>query len=650
MTEKPANASLFAELLARELDGRRPEDLELLTPEGIPVKPLYTSADLEGIDFAASCPGAPPFVRGPYASMYLGRPWTLRQYAGFSTAEASNEFYRRSLSAGQLGLSVAFDLATHRGYDSDHERVAGDVGKAGVAIDSVEDMKRLFAGIPLDRTSVSMTMNGAVLPVLAAYIVTAEEQGVSPRALAGTIQNDILKEFMVRNTYIYPPRESMRIVADIIDYCSSHMPRFNTVSVSGYHMHEAGAPADLELGYTLADGLEYVRCAVDRGLSVDAFAPRISFFFAVGMNLYMEVAKLRAARLLWSTLMQQHFAPQKAESLRLRTHCQTSGVSLTAQDPYNNVVRTTVEALAAVMGGTQSLHTNAFDEALALPSDAAARLARNTQLILSHEAGLTHTVDPWGGSYFMEALTHALAERARGHIERVLALGGMTQAVAQGIPQTAIQEAAARRQARVDRGLDVLVGVNRYVAEAEEPLSLRVIDNREVREQQLARLTELRQDRDPGRVGAALETLRAVARTEGGNLLSASIDAMRARATVGEVSLALEQVFGRFQSHGQGVLGVYSSYYEGDERWQRLEREVRRFADAEGRPPRLLVAKLGQDGHDRGAKVIAAGLSDLGFDVDLGPLFQTPAEVARAAIDNDVHIVGISTQAGAHST
>ncbi|HEY6728593.1 MAG TPA: methylmalonyl-CoA mutase [Polyangiaceae bacterium] len=648
MTDR-ATLSLFEELLARELDGRRREDLDLSTPEGVALKPLYTRADLEGLEFAESCPGAPPFVRGPYASMYLGRPWTVRQYAGFSTAEASNAFYRRSLAAGQLGLSVAFDLATHRGYDSDHERVAGDVGKAGVAIDSVEDMKRLFEGIPLERTSVSMTMNGAVLPVLAAYIVAAEEQGVLPHALAGTIQNDILKEFMVRNTYIYPPRESMRIVADIIEYGSAHMPRFNTVSVSGYHMHEAGAPADLELGYTLADGLEYVRCAVDRGLSVDAFAPRISFFFAVGMNLYMEVAKLRAARLLWCALMQQHFAPQKPESLRLRTHCQTSGVSLTAQDPYNNVVRTTVEALAAVMGGTQSLHTNAFDEALALPSDAAARLARNTQLILSHEAGLTRTVDPWGGSYFMEALTQALADRARGHIERVLALGGMTQAVAQGIPQTAIQEAAARRQARLDRGLDVLVGVNRYRAETEEPLSLRVIDNREVREQQVARLAALRQGRDQDRVRGALEALGAVARSEG-NLLTASIEAMRARATVGEVSLALEQVFGRFQSHGQGVGGVYSSYYEGDENWQALQREVQRFVEAQGRPPRLLVAKLGQDGHDRGAKVIAAGLSDLGFDVDLGPLFQTPVEVARAAIDNDVHLVGISTQAGAHST
>jgi len=649
MTLKPSVTSLFTELLARELEGRTPEGLEVPTAAGVPIKPLYTSADLEAVDFAESCPGAAPYVRGPYASMYLGRPWTLRQYAGFSTAEASNAFYRRSLAQGQLGLSVAFDLATHRGYDSDHERVAGDVGKAGVAIDSVEDMKRLFDGIPLDRTSVSMTMNGAVLPVLAAYILAAEEQGVKPALLSGTIQNDILKEFMVRNTYIYPPRESMRIVADIIEYCSTEMPRFNSVSVSGYHMHEAGAPADLELAYTLADGLEYVRCAVDRGLSVDAFAPRISFFFAVGMQLYMEVAKLRAARLLWATLMQEHFAPVKAESLRLRTHCQTSGVSLTAQDPYNNVVRTTIEALAAVMGGTQSLHTNAFDEALALPSDAAARLARNTQLILRHEAELTKPVDPWGGSYFMETLTNQLAQRARVHIEGVLALGGMTAAVAQGIPQAAIQEAAARRQARLDRGLDVLVGVNRYTLEEEAPLSLRVIDNREVRQQQVARLAELRGARDQVRVRTALDRLTEIARSSG-NLLTASIDAMRARATVGEVSLALEQVFGRFQSPAQGVGGVYSSYYEGDETWQKLEGEVQRFAKAEGRPPRLLVAKLGQDGHDRGAKVIAAGLSDLGFDVDLGPLFQTPAEVTRAAIDNDVHIVGISTQAGAHST
>jgi methylmalonyl-CoA mutase len=650
MTLKPSVTSLFTELIARELDGRRPEELELPTAAGVPVKALYTSADLEAVGFTESCPGAAPFVRGPYASMYLGRPWTLRQYAGFSTAEASNAFYRHSLAQGQLGLSVAFDLATHRGYDSDHDRVAGDVGKAGVAIDSVEDMKRLFDGIPLDKTSVSMTMNGAVLPVLAAYIVAAEEQGVKPALLSGTIQNDILKEFMVRNTYIYPPRESMRIVADIIEYGSTKLPRFNTVSVSGYHMHEAGAPADLELAYTLADGLEYVRCAVDRGLSVDAFAPRISFFFAVGMQLYMEVAKLRAARLLWATLMQEHFAPAKAESLRLRTHCQTSGVSLTAQDPYNNVVRTTVEALAAVMGGTQSLHTNAFDEALALPSDAAARLARNTQLILRHEAELTKPVDPWGGSYFMEALTSQLAQRARAHIDLVLELGGMTTAVAQGIPQAAIQEAAARRQARLDRGLDVLVGVNRYTTDEDAPLSLRVIDNREVRQQQISRLAELRSSRDQARVHAALDKLTEVARSNAGNLLTASIDAMRARATVGEVSLALEQVFGRFQATGQGVGGVYSSYYEGDETWQRLEAEVQRFAKDEGRPPRLMVAKLGQDGHDRGAKVIAAGLSDLGFDVDLGPLFQTPAEVARAAIDNDVHIVGISTQAGAHQS
>lgn len=649
-SEKSPTIEEYAELVARELAGRSLAELETLTPEGIAIKPLYLPSDLEGSEFEPSLPGAAPFVRGPYASMYRGRPWTVRQYAGFSTVQESNEFYRRSLASGQLGLSVAFDLATHRGYDSDHERVVGDVGKAGVAVDSVEDMKLLFDGIPLARTSVSMTMNGAVLPVLGAFIVAAEEQGVDASRISGTIQNDILKEFMVRNTYIYPPGESMRIVSDIIEYCSQHLPRFNSVSVSGYHMHEAGAPADLELGYTLADGLEYVRCAVERGLSVDSFAPRISFFFAIGMQLYVEVAKLRAARLLWSTLMKQHFAPQRVESLRLRTHCQTSGVSLTAQDPYNNVVRTTVEALAGVMGGTQSLHTNAFDEALALPSDAAARLARNTQLILRDEAGVTQTVDPWGGSYFMESLTQELARRARGHIDEVLALGGMTAAVLQGVPQTHIQRAAAARQARLDRGLDILVGVNRYVSEDEAPVSLRTIDNHQVRQQQIERLEQLRSSRDQQEVQARLDELTRVAKTGRGNLLSASIAAMRARATVGEVSLALERVFTRFQAPQRGVGGVYGSFFEDDDVWQRLRNEVRRFAEAHGRQPRMLVAKLGQDGHDRGAKVVAAGLSDLGFDVDLGPLFQTPSEVARAAIDNDVHIVGISTQAGAHLT
>ncbi len=625
-----------------------------MTAEGLRIKPLYTKADVEGLDFVDSLPGVFPFVRGPYSTMYRERPWTLRQYAGFSTAEESNAFYRSCLAEGQKGLSVAFDLATHRGYDSDHERVRGDVGKAGVAIDSVEDMKLLFEGIPLDRTSVSMTMNGAVLPVLAGYIVAAEEQGTSQAQLFGTIQNDILKEFMVRNTYIYPPEASMRIVADVIEYASAHMPRFNTISVSGYHMHEAGASADLELGYTLADGLEYVRLAVERGLPVDSFAPRVSFFFAVGMHFFVEIAKLRAARLLWATLLREHFAPEKGASLRLRTHCQTSGVSLAAQDPYNNVVRTTVEALAAVLGGTQSLHTNAFDEALALPSEQSARLARNTQLILREEAELTATVDPFGGAYFMESLTHALAQKARQHIEGVVELGGMTNAVARGVPQAAIQAAAARRQARLDRGMDVLVGVNAYVTEQDSPVPIRSIDNAEVRARQVARLERVKRGRDEARVRACLGAIQAAAERSAPaaeqNLLEASIHAMRARATLGEVSAALESVFGRFQATQRGVTGVYGSYFDDEASWQRLRNQVQRFAELRGRQPRILIAKLGQDGHDRGAKVVAAGLSDLGFDVDLGPLFQTPEEVARAAVDHDVHLVGISTQAGAHLT
>ncbi len=623
---------------------------EFVTAEGIRIKPLYTKADLEGLDFIDSLPGEAPFVRGPYATMYRGRPWTVRQYAGFSTAEESNAFYRKALAAGQLGLSVAFDLATHRGYDSDHERVRGDVGKAGVAVDTVEDMKLLFDGIPLDQISVSMTMNGAVLPVLAGYIVAAEEQGVRPEALSGTIQNDILKEFMVRNTYIYPPQASMRITQDVIAYACERMPRFNAISVSGYHMHEAGATADLELAYTLADGLEYLRGAVERGLSVDSVAPRISFFFAIGMHFFTEIAKLRAARLLWATLVRQHFEPQQQESLRLRTHCQTSGVSLAARDPYNNVVRTTVEALAAVLGGTQSLHTNAFDEAIALPSDGAARLARNTQLILRDEAELISTVDPFGGSYFMESLTLALAQKARVHIEEILQVGGMTAAILQGVPQAAIQAAALKRQARLDRGLDVQVGVNRYVTGDEPSVEVRNIDNESVRRQQIARLAQVKAARDAEAVRARLAELVQVAKSPDGNLLAASIAAIRARATVGEVSAALEQVFGRYQAPQQGLTGVYAKYFDQDETWQELVGAVQRFAEAEGRPPRLLMAKLGQDGHDRGAKVVAAGLSDLGFDVDLGPLFQTPAEVARAAVDSDVHLVGISTQAGAHQS
>jgi methylmalonyl-CoA mutase len=635
-------------LAEREVKG----DLERLTwetPEGIPVKPLYTADDLEGLEAADSLPGFEPFLRGIRGTMFANRPWTIRQYAGFSTAGESNAFYRRNLAAGQMGLSVAFDLATHRGYDSDHPRVVGDVGKAGVAIDSVEDMRILFDGIPLDQMTVSMTMNGAVLPVLAGYVVAAEEQGVAHDQLAGTIQNDILKEFMVRNTYIYPPEPSMRIVADIIEYTAEEMPKFNSISISGYHMQEAGATAVQELAFTVADGLEYVRTATARGLDVDAFAGRLSFFFAIGMNFFMEIAKLRAARLLWTRVM-RGFDPQKPGSLMLRTHCQTSGVSLTEQDPYNNVVRTTFEALAAVLGGTQSLHTNSFDEALALPTDLSARLARNTQLILAEETGITNVVDPLGGSYYVEALTHSLAHEAWKLIEEVEELGGMTKAVESGMPKLRIEESAARRQARVDRGDEVVVGVNKYRLEkSDDDFDLRDVDNTEVRLSQIARLEHVRATRDEDRCRAALARLTEGARGDA-NLLELAIEATRARATVGEISDALEQVFSRHRATVRSISGVYGAAYEDDEGYARVRREIDEFAEQEGRRPRMLVVKLGQDGHDRGAKVIATAFADIGFDVDVGPLFQTPEEAARDAIENDVHVVGVSSQAAGHKT
>ncbi|MDQ1457142.1 MAG: methylmalonyl-CoA mutase [Actinomycetota bacterium] len=638
----------WRELAAKELKGADPDTLTWETPEGIAVKPLYTAADLEELACVGGLPGIEPFVRGPRATMYANRPWTIRQYAGFSTAEESNAFYRQNLAAGQMGLSVAFDLATHRGYDSDHPRVVGDVGKAGVAIDSVEDMKILFDGIPLDKMSVSMTMNGAVLPVLAGYVVAAEEQGVSQDQLTGTIQNDILKEFMVRNTYIYPPAPSMRIVGDIIEHTANHMPRFNSISISGYHMQEAGATAVQELGFTLADGLEYARFAASRGLSVDEFAGRLSFFFGIGMDFFMEVAKLRAARLLWSRIMTD-LGAQKAESKMLRTHCQTSGVSLTEQDPYNNIVRTAYEALAAVLGGTQSLHTNSFDEAIALPSDFAARIARNTQLILAEETGIPHVVDPLGGSYYVEALTQSIANEAWTLIQEVEKLGGMTKAVESGMPKLRIEEAAARRQARIGLGEEAIVGVNKYRLENEAPIDTRSIDNTEVLRRQLVRLERVKATRDAHRVQAALDAL-AEGATGNGNLLALSIEAMRARATVGEISDALEKIFGRYRADIRTISGVYGRAYADDEEFQRIRKEVEAFATEEGRRPRILVAKLGQDGHDRGAKVIATAFADLGFDVDIGPLFQTPEEAAREAIENDVHVVGISSQAAGHKT
>ena len=649
-TDLEPDLHAWSALVEKETRGHAPDDLKWRTPEGIDVKPLYTAADLEGLEHLDALPGFPPFVRGPRASMYAGRPWTLRQYAGYSTAEESNAFYRKNLAAGQTGLSIAFDLATHRGYDSDHPRVTGDVGKAGVAIDSVEDMKILFEGIPLDRMSVSMTMNGAVLPVMAMYVVAAEEQGVAPDALAGTVQNDILKEFMVRNTYIYPPEPSMRIVADIIAYTAREMPRFNPISISGYHMQEAGATAVQELAFTLADGIEYVRAALRGGLDVDAFAPRLSFFFGIGMNFFMEVAKLRAARLLWAERVGTLFKPSDPRSLMLRTHCQTSGVSLTSQDPYNNVVRTAVEALAATLGGTQSLHTNAFDEALALPTEASARIARNTQLILREETGITRVVDPLAGSYYVESLTASLAAAARALIEEVEALGGMTKAVAAGMPKLRIEEAAARRQARVDRGEDVIVGVNRYAPEGAAEVEILDIDNSAVREAQVARLGRVRAERAPAPWRSALAALEACAQSGEGNLLGHAMEAARARATVGEISDALERVWTRHRAVTPSITGVYGAAWEGDEGFARIRADVEAFAREEGRRPRMLVVKLGQDGHDRGARIIATAFADLGFDVDVGPLFQTPEEAARQAIENDVHVVGVSSQAAGHKT
>jgi len=637
-------------LADKEGRGRSHQDLVWETPEGIAVKPLYTADDLREVEHLGGLPGFAPFVGGPRATMYAGRPWTVRQYAGFSTAEESNAFYRKNLAAGQTGLSVAFDLATHRGYDSDHPRVVGDVGKAGVAIDTVEDMKILFDGIPLDKMSVSMTMNGAVLPIMAMYIVAAEEQGVGPEQLAGTLQNDILKEFMVRNTYIYPPAPSMRIVADIIGYTANHMPRYNSISISGYHMQEAGATAVQELGFTIADGIEYVRAALASGLEVDQFAPRLSFFFGIGMNLFMEAAKLRAARLLWAELMQELFKPQTAKSLMLRTHCQTSGVSLTGQDPYNNIIRTTVEALAAALGGTQSLHTNSFDEALALPSEFSAHIARNTQLILQEETGITKVVDPLAGSYYVESLTESLAAEARKLIDEVEELGGMTKAVESGMPKLRIEQAAALRQARIDRGDEVIVGVNRYQRDDEPEIEILNIDNTAVREAQIGRLKDVRASRGEAACQVALNALTAAAKNESGNLLALAVDAARARATGGEISDALEKVYGRHRAVIHSISGVYGSAYEGDEGFASIQREVEAFAQSEGRRPRLLVVKLGQDGHDRGAKVIATAFADIGFDVDIGPLFQTPEEAARHAIENDVHAVGVSSQAAGHKT
>ncbi len=639
----------WAALAAGELRGRTPEALVTETLEGIVIKPLYTAADLEGLAHLGGIPGAAPYTRGVKATMYAGRPWTIRQYAGFSTAEESNAFYRQALAAGQQGVSVAFDLATHRGYDSDHERVEGDVGKAGVAIDSVEDMKILFDGIPLGEISVSMTMNGAVIPVLAAFIVAGEEQGVERAALSGTIQNDILKEFMVRNTYVYPPEPSMRIVADIIEYTAAEMPRFNSISISGYHMQEAGANLVQELAFTLADGREYVRTAIARGMDVDAFAGRLSFFFAIGQNFFMEAAKLRAARLLWHRIMAE-FEPKAEKSSMLRTHCQTSGVSLSEQDPYNNIVRTAFEAMSAVLGGTQSLHTNSFDEAMALPSATSSRIARNTQLILQHETGVTGVVDPLAGSYYVETLTADLAEAAWALIEEVEAMGGMTKAVASGMPKLRIEKTAARRQARIDRGEEVVVGVNRYRLEREDDIEILNIDNAAVREGQVARLGRIRRSRDAAAAEGALAALEKAARAGEGNLLALAVEAARARATVGEISLAMENAFGRHRAEVKTLAGVYGAAYDGDAGFAAIQADIEAFAEAEGRRPRMLVVKMGQDGHDRGAKVIATAFADIGFDVDMGPLFQTPAEAAQDAVDNDVHVVGISSQAAGHKT
>ena len=640
----------FADLpFAPAAAGTPPTGEPWLTPEGIPVAPIYTGADLAGLDFLDTFPGLPPYVRGPYPTMYVNQPWTVRQYAGFSTAEDSNAFYRRNLAAGQKGLSVAFDLATHRGYDSDHPRVSGDVGMAGVAIDSIYDMRTLFSGIPLDQMSVSMTMNGAVLPVLALFIVAAEEQGVPMEKLSGTIQNDILKEFMVRNTYIYPPKDSMRIISDIFAFTSANMPKFNSISISGYHMQEAGATQDLELAYTLADGVEYIRAGIAAGLTVDQFAPRLSFFWAIGMNFFMEVAKLRAARLIWSRLVKQ-FEPKSEKSLPLRTHSQTSGWSLTAQDVFNNVIRTQIEAMAATQGHTQSLHTNALDEALALPTDFSARIARNTQLFLQQESGTTRIIDPWGGSYYVERLTAELARKAQAHIDEVEALGGMAKAIDAGMPKLRIEEAAAKTQARIDSGRQAVIGVNRYRPENETPIDVLKVDNSAVRASQIEKLRRLRAERDETATRAALGALTNGARA-GGNLLALSIDAARAKATVGEISDALEKVFGRHRAEIRAISGVYKREAGVNSALvEKVQALTRAFEENDGRRPRILVAKVGQDGHDRGQKVIASAFADLGFDVDIGPLFATPDEAARQAVENDVHIVGISSLAAGHLT
>ena len=651
MTDKKGPAITdWQSLVKKETKGRTADELVWQTPEGIVIKPLYTAEDTKDLAHMDNLPGFAPFKRGPKATMYAGRPWTVRQYAGFSTAEKSNAFYRKNLAAGQQGLSVAFDLATHRGYDSDHERVEGDVGKAGVAIDSVEDMKILFDQIPLDKVSVSMTMNGAVLPVMASFIVAAEEQGVAPEQLAGTLQNDILKEFMVRNTYIYPPAPSMKIVSDIIAYTTARMPKFNSISISGYHMQEAGATNVQELAYTIADGIEYVRTAIGSGMDVDKFAPRLSFFFAIGMNFFMEIAKLRAARILWATLMEEKFTPQDQRSLMLRTHTQTSGVSLTSKDPYNNIMRTTIEGLSAVLGGTQSLHTNSFDEALGLPTEFAARIARNTQLVIQEETGITNVIDPLAGSYYVESLTSELVDAAMVLINEVEEMGGMTKAVESGLPKLRIEEAAALRQAAIDRGEEVIVGVNKYQLAKEPDVDVLDIDNTLVRESQIERLNGIRTSRDTGLWQASLKALTNSAETGEGNLLELAVSAARARATVGEISDALESVWGRHRAQTRSISGVYGSAYEGDEGFMKIKQKVEQFADDHGRRPRMLVVKMGQDGHDRGAKVIATAFADLGFDVDVGPMFQTPAEAARQAIENDVHVVGVSSQAAGHKT
>ncbi len=619
------------------------------SPEGLEIPSLFSKADFDKLQHRHYVAGLPPYLRGPYSSMYTLRPWTIRQYAGFSTAEESNAFYRRNLAAGQKGLSVAFDLATHRGYDSDHERVVGDVGKAGVAIDSVEDMKILFDSIPLDKMSVSMTMNGAVIPVMAFYIVAAEEQGVSPEQLSGTIQNDILKEFMVRNTYIYPPLPSMRIIADIFEYTSQNMPRFNSISISGYHMHEAGATADIELAYTLADGLEYIRTGLKAGLKIDDFAPRLSFFWGIGMNHFMEIAKMRAGRMLWAKLVKQ-FDPQNPKSMALRTHSQTSGYSLTEQDPFNNVARTTIEAMAAAFGGTQSLHTNSLDEAIALPTDFSARIARNTQLILQEELGINRSADPWGGSWYVEYLTDQIATKAWKLIEEVEELGGMAKAIETGIPKMRIEEAAAKKQARIDSGQESIIGVNAFRNEKDEPIELLEVDNAEVRRKQIERLEQLKANRDPVKVQACLSALEEAAKNDEGNLLALAVEAARERASLGEISLALEKEFGRYQATIRSISGVYSNEMKKDQKFHRAQELADQFEKAEGRRPRIMVAKMGQDGHDRGAKVVATSFADLGFDVDIGPLFQTPAEAARQAVENDVHLLGVSSLAAGHKT